>query len=366
MQEDKSFGAVINRLIHKQDLTRAETRAAFIHVLNDVVTPLQQGAFLSALRAKGETAAEVAGAWEAIYAHDTVKVSIAARGPIVENSGTGMDSFKTFNISTASAIVAAAAGVSMARHGARAITSACGTVDMAETLGVDVECPADLVVRSIVDVNIGLFNGMSPTIHPGALGRILSQIHFGSTLNIAASLANPVMPRHGIRGVHDPEMIVPVIQVMQAIGYQRALVFHGEVAGTDKGMDEASVCGITRGAELTADGAIRSFTLEPLHLGMAMHDPAELIPESDPPSEARRFVALIRGKENGRSARRQAVLLNTALILKVAGKAEALDAGMGIAAAAIDSGKAYGTLEKWVASQNRTPDEGLARLRQWL
>ncbi len=366
MQEDKPFGAVIDRLIHKQDLSRAQTRDAFTHVLNDAVTPLQQGAFLAALRAKGETADEVAGAWEAIYVHDTVKVSIAGRGVLVENSGTGMDSFKTFNISTASAIVAAAVGVSMARHGARAITSACGTVDMAEILGVDVGCPADLVARSIVDVNIGMFNGMSPTIHPRALGRILSQIHFGSTLNIAASLANPAMPHHGIRGVHDPEMIVPVIQVMKTIGYQRALVFHGEVAGTDKGMDEASVCGITRGAELTADGAIRSFTLEPLHLGMAVHDPAELIPESDLASEARRFVALIRGVENGRSARRNAILLNTALILKVAGKAEALETGMVMAAEAIDSGKAYATLEKWVTAQNRTPDEGLARLHRCL
>lgn len=363
MQTDKTFGALITRLIQKQALTRAETRAAFIQVLDDTPTPMQQGAFLAALRAKGETAEEVAGAWEAIYEQDTVKVDIAHNGPLLDNSGTGMDSCKTFNISTASAIVAAAQDVAMARHGARAITSTCGTVDMAEALGVDVECNASQVAHSISEANIGLFNGMSPAIHPRALGRILSQIHFGTTLNIAASLANPAMPYHGVRGVNAPEMILPVARVMRAIGYRRALVIHGEVAGTDMGMDEASVCGITRGAELTADGTIHPFTIDPSCLGMPIHPPVELNPEPDRLTEAKRFVALIRGRENGHSPRRQAILLNTALILKVSGKAETIIAGMGMAAAAIDSGRAYATLEKWVVSQNRTPAEGLARLR---
>ena len=100
----------------------------------------------------------------------------------------------------------------MARHGARSITSLCGTVDMAEMLGVDVECSADLVAESITKAGIGLFNGMSPQSHPRALGRILSQIHFGSTLNIAASLANPAMPKIGVRGVYSREMVLPVIR----------------------------------------------------------------------------------------------------------------------------------------------------------
>jgi anthranilate phosphoribosyltransferase len=366
MQRDKQFAAFITRLIHKQDLTRAESRAAFTQVLGNTTTPMQQGAFLAALRAKAETDQEVAGAWEAIYEQDTVKVAVADHGLLVDNSGTGMDRCKTFNISTAAAVVAAAAGVPMARHGARAITSACGTVDMAEALGVDVACDADLVVRSIGTANIGLFNGMSPAIHPVALGRILSQIHFGTTLNIAASLANPAMPRLGVRGVHAPEMILPVIRVMRAIGYRRALVIHGEVAGTDMGMDEASVCGITRGAALTTDGAIRPFTIEPSRLGIALRDPSALRPEPHLETEARRFVALIRGAENGDSPRRQAILLNTALILTVADKTESIDTGIGLAAAAIDSGRAYATLERWVATQNRSPADGLARLRQLL
>ncbi len=364
MQQDKSFGAIITRLIDKQDLTREEARAAFSLVLQDETTAMQQGAFLAALRAKGETEQEVAGAWEAIYALDTTKVTVLDDAPLMENSGTGMDTFKTFNISTAAAIVAASTGVRMARHGARAITSVCGTVDMAEALGVDVECDADLVARSIAGANIGLFNGMSPRIHPMALGRILSRIHFGSTLNIAASLANPVMPRYGVRGVYAQEMILPVVRVMKAIGYRRALVFHGEVGGTAKGMDEASVCGTTWCAELNEIGAIRTYTLEPARLRIAVHDPDGLRPEADLDKESRRFVALIRGQENGNGARRQAVVLNAGLILKVAGKTDTLAAGMDAAAAAIDNGSAWRTLQGWVTTQHRQPEKGLARLRR--
>ena len=364
MQQDKSFGKRITRLIDKADMTRNESRDAFTRILQNETTPMQQGAFLAALCAKGETAQEVAGAWEAIYQLDTTKVTTDDNDLLVENSGTGMDTFKTFNISTAAAIVAASAGVRMARHGARAITSVCGTVDMAEALGVDVECDADLVARSISGTNIGLFNGMSPKIHPMGLGRILSQIHFGSTLNIAASLANPAMPRTGIRGVYSREIILSVIRVMKAIGYRRALVFHGEVDGTGTGMDEASVCGTTWCAELNEQGHIHEFTLEPSQLGLSPHDPAALCPESDLDKESRRFVALIRGEENGSGARRQAIVLNTALILKVAGKTETIASGMDAAVAAIDNGNAWRTLESWVASQNRKPETGLATLRR--
>jgi anthranilate phosphoribosyltransferase len=200
MQAHKSFGKIITRLIDKQNLTWQESREAFTRILNDEASAMQQGAFLAALRAKGEAEQEVAGSREAIYSLDTTKVAADTTSPLVENSGTGMDTFKTFNISTAAAVVAAAAGVRMARHGARAITSVCGTVDMAESPGVDVECNAGIVARSIDTAGIGLFNGMCPEIHPKAPGRILSRIHFASTLNITASLANPAMPEYGVRG----------------------------------------------------------------------------------------------------------------------------------------------------------------------
>jgi len=195
----KEFGALVTKLIHKRDLSAEEARSAFGTILNNETSDLQQGAFLAALSAKGETRDEVAGAWRAIYELDTVKVDGLADLSPVENCGTGMDTFKTFNISSVAALVAAEAGVHMARHGSRALSSVCGTVDIAEALGVDVECPAELVAKSVRCAKIGLFNGMSPNIHPMALGRILSQIHFGSTLNISASLANPARPVLAVR-----------------------------------------------------------------------------------------------------------------------------------------------------------------------
>ncbi len=360
-ETDRQFGAVIVRLIRGEDLSKDEARSAFHVVLDDATSEMQQGAFLAALAAKGETAAEAAGAWEAISAADTEKVTVTAPGPLVENSGTGMDTFKTFNVSTAASLLAAAAGVAMARHGARAITSVCGTVDMAEALGVDVECGVDLVAKSIAESGIGLFNGMSPRVHPRALGRILSKISFGSTLNIAASLANPALPKRAVRGVYSREMVRPVAEVMRAIGYERAIVVYGGIDGSELGMDEASVCGTTHAAELLESGDIRDFSFRPGEFSLKSRAPAGLTPNPDRAAEARSFVALVRGAAQG--ARTDAVLLNTALIHVVAGRAGSIGEGVSIAAESLASGGAYRTLECWVAAQNREPERGLETLR---
>ena len=142
---------------------------SFHPILLNEQPDLQQGAFLAAITAKGPTPEEIAGIWEAIYEVDTVKVRPEVSGPLVENCGTGMDSIKTFNVSTAAALVAASDGVFIARHGARAITSRCGTVDLLESLGIDMECDAAVVKRSIEKAGIGIFNGMSQKVHPQAL-----------------------------------------------------------------------------------------------------------------------------------------------------------------------------------------------------
>lgn len=357
---NKEFGTVITRLISRENLTRQSARQAFISVLNNEVTDMQQGAFLAALTAKGETKEEVAGSWEAIYDLDTTKVTLNSALKTVDNSGTGMDTFKTFNISTAASIIAAAGGVPMARHGARAITSICGTVDMAEALGVDVECEAGIVARSIETTGLGLFNGMSPHIHPMALGRILSQIYFGSTLNIAASLANPAMPAIGVRGVYSKEMIRPVADVMQEIGYSSAIVLHGSIDRSDKGMDEASVCGTTHCARITKKSEIDTFTIDPEKLGLALKDPAELSPEKDIATESKRFAALLNNREN--SARKDAALLNAGLIFLAAEKAVDIEDGIQKAAELLEAGTAFETLENWVKTQNTDPEKGLATL----
>jgi anthranilate phosphoribosyltransferase len=359
-QQDRRFGAIIMRLIQKHDLSRDESKDAFATILEDRTTEMQQGAFLAALATKGETEEEVAGAWEAIYELDTQQVNLNAEMPLFENSGTGMDTFKTFNISTTASVIGAAGGIKMARHGARAITSICGTVDMAEALGVDVECHADLVAKSIETAGIGLFNGMSPQIHPRALGRILSKMFFGSTLNIAASLANPALPKLGVRGVFAKEMILPVTKVMRAIGYQRAIVLYGGIDGSDKGMDEASVCGTTFCTELSDKGEIREFSFRPEQFGLKCHDPVQLVPADDICQEAKRFVSLVRGNSNG--ARKDAAILNAGLIFYAAGKADSIRAGIEKAASTLDNGKAYNTLERWVEAQNKDPHSGMERL----
>ncbi len=358
---DRQFGGMIMGLIQKKDLTFKEAEEAFNTILKNETTDMQQGAFLAALTAKGETEAEVAGCWKAVYALDTNKVTLGDGPPVVENSGTGMDTFKTYNISTAASIIAAAGGIRMARHGARAITSSCGTVDLAEAIGVDVECGVDLVAESIEKSGIGLFNGMSPMIHPMALGRILSQICFGSTLNIAASLANPAMPKRAVRGVYAKEMMIPVVNVMKAIGYRRAIVLYGGIENSDKGMDEASVSGTTDCAELFDDGRIATFSFSPQDFGLKSHDPLFLVPSPDIQSEAKAFVDLISGRKNG--ARKDAAILNAGLIYYIAGVSEDIKSGIEKANAMLDSGVAFKALENWVISQNNDPDKGMGRLK---
>lgn len=356
---NRQFGQTIGRLIAREDLSYDEAYAGFCRVLKNEVSDMQQGAFLAALTAKGETEVEVSAGWQAVYELDTNKVTLPTALRVVDNCGTGMDSFKTFNISTAAAIVAAAGGITMARHGARAISSKCGTVDMAERLGVDVECGVDIVARSIKETGLGLFNGMSPEVHPMALGRILGQIFFGSPLNIAASLANPALPKVAVRGVYKKELILPVLQVMKSIGYTDVLVVYGTIEGSDDGMDEGSVCGLTQVGRLR-QGEIDEFSFTPEECGLGCHSPGALAADHDPQLAARRMVAIISGQELG--ARRDAVLLNAALIFWVSGKTESINAGVKYAAELIDQTKAMQLLVNWVKSQNRDADAGLAKL----
>ncbi len=357
MEKNQAMGQVITRLMHKENLTLQESHAAFCQVLRNEVSEMQQGAFLAALTAKGETADEVAGGWRAVYDLDTNKVAVG--DAVVDNCGTGMDSFKTFNISTAASLVAAAGGVIIARHGARAITSICGTVDMVEALGVDVECSVELVAKSIRQAGIGLFNGMSPEVHPMALGRILSQICFGSPLNIAASLAHPALPKIAVRGVYSPTLLLPVAEVMQAIGYTNALVVYGGITGSDKGMDEASVCGPTSGVRLQ-DGVLSSFSFHPEECGLHSHPPESLMPDRDRNTAAVKMYQLLAGK--GDAARLDAIILNSALIFLVRGMVATISEGVEKAREILLSGQALATLARWVEVQNRDPVGGLLRL----
>jgi len=358
------FGSKVDALIKGQSLTRREASDLFRQILQNEQPDLQQGAFLAAITAKGATPQEIAGIWEAIYEIDTVKVRPEVEGPLAENCGTGMDSIKTFNISTAASIVAAADGIKMAKHGARAITSQCGAVDILETLGVDVDCDVSLVKRSIERAGIGIFNGMSGKVHPQALYRILSQIRFGTILNIAGSLANPALPTYGVRGVYSREMVMPIAKAMKEIGYRRAFVVHGRNADDSRGMDELSTLGSSSVAELKEDGEIEEFTVSSEELGLKKGDESSLLYQKDKRTEAIMLLRVLSGDDT--SHRREIVCLNAAPLLYITGHAANLREGMDKAAEIIDSGKPIKKLKAWVAEQNLEPKERLERLEDML
>jgi anthranilate phosphoribosyltransferase len=358
-----NFGAKIQSLIDGKNLSRNETYEMFKEVLLNEQPDLQQGAFLAALVAKGETVEEIAGAWAAIDEIDTVHVSPDVQGGIFENSGTGMDALKTFNVSSAAAVVAAAGGVTMARHGARAITSRCGTVDIMETVGIDVDCDVSVVEKSIKEVQIGLFNGMSPKVHPGALGRILSQIRFGSTLNIAASLANPCRPTLGLRGVYTEKLLPIASEVMQNIGYERGMVVHGKDSRSGYGMDELSISGETKIFEFTGDDR-QEYTIFPEDLGLKRKPFEEVASMGDPSKEALRFMQVLAGR--GHQACIDFTCLNAGAILYTAGKCDNLKKGVELSREIIEDNRAVEKLRQWAAVQDSQASAGMQRFESLL
>jgi anthranilate phosphoribosyltransferase len=355
----KRFGSDLQRVINRQSLSRERSYEMFREILLNQQTDLQQGAFLAALAAKGETAGDIAGAWQAIDEIDTVHVHIPGDEPLLENSGTGMDRLKTFNVSSAAGIVAAACGVRIARHGARALTSFCGSVDILESVGICMECDPEIVARSIQRTGIGIFNGMSPRTHPQALGRILSQIRFGSTLNIAASLAHPCRPTHAVRGIHSCAQIPVVREVMTAIGYRRGMVVHGFDAEQNLGMDEISVLGETAISDFFPDGKEVTHRLTPEAVGLKRWKHPDIAPTGDLRRETDRFAAVIAGR--GCAACTDFTALNAGAILYVAGKADSIGKGVRMAQEALASGKALQKLGDWVNAQSDGTGDGRRR-----
>ncbi|MCK8827152.1 anthranilate phosphoribosyltransferase [Natroniella acetigena] len=360
----KEFGMKIGKLIEGSNFSREEMKDMFSKVLLNRETEMHQGAFLAALTVKGETVEEIAGSWDAIYELDTVKASPNISQPLVENCGTGMDDVDTFNISTAASMVAATAGVVMAKHGSRAITSNCGTIDILEELGVGVECSPEVIVKSIEQAGIGIFNGMDSQVHPTALGRILSKISFGTTLNIAASLANPVCPQYGVRGVYSKELLKPVAQVMHEIGYKKAIVVHGLAEDGVRGMDEASTLGENYIVEIQEDGKIDEYSFIPEDLNIERVISKEIAPDKDRRKEALKMLSVLKGKEGG--AREDIVCLNAALILYLMDYSAQIKDAYLQAKDIVASGEAIEKLKEWVRTQNVNSEQKLAKLNSLL
>jgi anthranilate phosphoribosyltransferase len=281
---------------------------------------------------------------------------------LFENSGTGMDRLKTFNVSTAAAIIASAAGVPIARHGARALSSVCGTIDILEAIGINVECEPDIVENSIRNAGIGIFNGMSSQIHPKGLFRILSQIRFGSTLNIAASLANPSRPAMALRGVYKPELVLVISEIMKKIGYLKGMVVHGFDNENNPAMDEISILGPTLIRSFSKDCEDIEFTITPSDFGINGVQYRDIAPCDNLTDECKRFITVISGK--GFPACIDFACVNSSAILKIYGNVSTLKEGYEKSRAIIECGAAFDKLRQWITFQNHSNNCGLEKFEE--
>ena len=356
----RAFGAIISRLTRREGITRAEARECWRQICEEEQPDLQQGAFMGALKAKGETPEEVAGTFEALYELDTLKVEVDTPEPLVDNCGTGADELKTLNVSTGAAIVAAACGVWVVRHAARAVSSNCGSIDVVEALGVNVESAPELPKQSIERAGIGAWNAFLPAVHPRSLPRILPQIRFASTINLVGPLLNPTMPSHKVMGVPSPDMIDIEVRTLRELGFKRAFVMHGLDEASGKGMDELSTLGPSHVAELRPDGTVERSVLLPEELGLHRGRFEDLASSRDVERDAVALLRVLLGKEDG--PRADIVCVNAAPVLRVMGKVDGLADGVAMARQAIRSGAAARKLRDWVTWQNHDPGNGLARL----
>ena len=363
-QEDRwrDFGAIVVRLTQGKNITREEARECWRQVCEEEQSDLQQGAFIGALKAKPETPEEVAGTFEALYEHDTVKVKVDTPEPLIDNCGTGADTLKTFNISSGAAIVASACGLFVVRHAARAISSNCGAIDVVEALGVNVESAPELPKQSIEKAGICAWNAFLPSVHPKTLARVLSQIRFGSAINLVGPLLNPTMPTYKVMGVPNLDMIDIEAQTLREIGFKRAFIMHGLDDKSQKGMDEVSTLGTTHVAELKEDGTIEKYTIVPEDFGIKPAQFDEVASSRDVQNDSLMLLRVIMGKDEG--PRSDIVCLNAAPLLYVMGKAKDLKEGVDMAREAIENGSALEKLRSWVTWQNENPEDGLSILEQ--
>jgi anthranilate phosphoribosyltransferase len=329
--------AAVKKLVAGEHLTEAEARQAFDEIMAGRASPALIASLLTALAIRGETVDAIAGAAAAMRASAT-RIE-AGPGPIVDTCGTGGDGSKTFNISTAAAIVAAAAGVTVAKHGNRSITSLCGSADVLETLGVKIDAAPAAVERCLRENRIGFL--FAPALH-GAMkhaGPVRRELGFRTVFNILGPLTNPAGADRQVIGVPRVELTEVLAAVLGRLGSRRAMVVH-----SNDGMDEISVSAPTRIAELHA-GRVRVSDFDPAEFGVARSEKSALVVNSREDS-----AAAIRDVLSGKPGpRRDVVLVNAAAALMVAEAARDWRDAIAAAGKAVDSGAAAETLARWVA-----------------
>lgn len=332
---------VIGKVVAGENLAVEEAAAAVRAVMEGKATPAQIGGFLTALRVKGETMEEIYGAALAMR-EKAVAICREKRG-LLDTCGTGGDGSNTFNISTTAAFVVAAAGVPVAKHGNRAVSSACGSADLLEALGIKVDLSPAQVEAAVEEVGIGFL--FAPLFHQAmkhAAGP-RRELGFRTVFNLLGPLTNPAGAEYQLTGVFRRELVSVLAGVLARLGVRRALVVHG--AG---GIDELSLAGENSLCEVV-NGRIRSFTLHPEEVGLS-HCPVERLRGGSAQENAAILRAVLSGEQG---PRRDVVLLNAGAALYVAGRAGTIKDGVKLAARIIDSGAALAKVEDLAAFSHK-------------
>ncbi len=335
----KELKRLITRVADGQTLSESETLAALDLLMSGVAPPVAMGAFLMALRVRGETIEEITGAAKFLRARMT---SVDAPPNAVDIVGTGGDSHGTYNVSTAATFVAAGAGVVIAKHGNRAVTSLSGASDVLSALGVKLDVPPVAVTRAISDAGVGFL--WAPLYHPAmkTWAPIRADLGVRTLFNLLGPLCNPASVKRQVLGVYDRKLLEPIAQVLKNLGSVHAWVVHGS-----DGMDELTTTGVTTVAELN-NGTITVFEVTPEDAGLPRAGLAAL-KGGDAAHNATALRALLLGEPG---AYRDIVVLNAAAALIVAGKASGLEDGVARAQTSIDSGRAAQALDRLVAVTN--------------
>lgn len=328
----------IAKIVNKQDLTYDEAYTVMNEIMSGETTPTQNAAFLAALStksARAETTSEIAGCAAAMRDH---AVRVESDYDLFEIVGTGGDNAGSFNISTTSALVAAAGGMKVAKHGNRAASSKCGTADCLEALGVNIDQSPDKCRELLDKVGICFFFAQKYHTSMKYVGAIRKELGFRTVFNILGPLTNPGSPKTQLLGVYDEYLVEPLAQVLIDLGVKRGMVVYGK----DK-LDEISMSAPTKVCEFK-DGWFRSYTISPEDFGLTRCEKKELV--GGTPAENAAITRAILGGERG--PKRDAVLMNAGASLCIGGKADNMADGIKLAGEIIDSGKALETLENFI------------------
>ena len=322
------------KIVDGNDLDMAETEGVMSEIMSGNATPAQIGAFITALRIKGETAEEIAGCAR-IMRENALHVN-PKRDDVVDTCGTGGDSSGTFNISTTVAFVAAGAGLGVAKHGNRSITSQCGSADLMEALGIKIDLTPEQVAQCVDDVGIGFC--FAPAFHPAMkyATPVRQEIGLRTVFNILGPLANPARARRQLIGIYSADLTETLAKVLLAMESEHAFVVHG--AG---GIDELSITGINRVSELK-NGFVKTYDLDPGQLGLGKANMSDLL--GGTLQENAEITRSILGGEKG--PKRDVVLLNASAVLVAGGKTDDFSEGISLAAEVIDSGKALQKIDE--------------------